>query len=160
MKTLALCAALLAASPLALADPLISSVEDQPLSELWVNPGFATYHFQRDRNLNGKNPGLGLEYRWSTQLAATAGRFKNSDWEHSNYVGVYYQPWQIGPVRLGVVGGAFNGYPHFRNGGWFPSVLPVASAEWGRLGLMTTIVPGWGERLHGGISVQLRLKLN
>src|SRR6476620_2672042 len=70
--------------------------------ELWVDTGFATYHFQSDKDLNGRNPGIGVEYRFSDSSALTAGRFFNSDRQHSRYVGMFYQPWSYKGVKLGV----------------------------------------------------------
>ena len=37
-------------------------VDSKPLSEFWVNPGFYSYHFNKDANLNDYNLGLGGEY--------------------------------------------------------------------------------------------------
>jgi hypothetical protein len=128
-------------------------------SELWLDTGFATYHFQSDKNLNGRNPGIGVEYRFSEAAALTAGRFYNSDRAHSSYAGVYYQPWTVGPVRLGAVVGGFNGYPKMREGGWFLALIPAASFEYKRVGVNVAVVPTYKERLHGGISVQLKFKL-
>ena len=136
-----------------------TSIEHQPLSELWVNPGFYSYHFQRDRDLDDTNPGLGVEYRFSTVASVTAGRFHNSDRQMSNYAGVYYQPWSIGPVRLGAVVGAFNGYPKMHDGGWFLAAIPVVSVEYQRVGVNFAIVPTYKERLHGAFSVQLKFKI-
>ncbi|HZV54886.1 MAG TPA: hypothetical protein VFF82_08100, partial [Rhodocyclaceae bacterium] len=101
------------------AGDLFTMVEPKPLGELWLNPGFYSYHFQRDKNLNGNNYGLGAEYRYSSVSSVTAGRFYNSDRYYSNYAGIYYQPFAIGPVRLGAVVGGFNGYPKMRDRGWF-----------------------------------------
>ena len=77
-------------------------------NDAWLNTGFATYHFQSDKNLNGKNPGLGAEYRINEESAVTLGRFYNSDRQHSNYAGVYYQPWTVAGVRLGAVFGCMS----------------------------------------------------
>jgi hypothetical protein len=77
----------------------------------------------------------------------------------SNYAGVYYQPWAIGPVRLGAVIGGFNGYPKMRDGGWFLAAIPVVSVEYQRVGVNFAIVPTYKERLHGALSVQLKFKL-
>ena len=156
-RRIAVLLACLAASNAALADSGL--VEPQPLSQVWVNAGFATAHFDRDRDLNGNNRGLGLEYRFSTVWSATAGRFYNSDRTYSNYAGAYYQPWHVGPVRLGAVVGAFDGYPNFRDGGWFPALLPAASVEYKRIGLNVAFIPSYKDRLYGGISLQLKLKL-
>jgi hypothetical protein len=151
MKKFAMIATLCAASACAHADEL---------NEVWVNPGFVTAHFDSDKNLSGKNLGLGAEYRWSTEMSATVGRFRNSDREMSNYAGVYYQPWKVGPVKLGAVVAAFDGYPKMRNGGWFPALIPVATIEGERLGLNVGFIPSYKDRLYGGISLQLKLKVN
>jgi len=158
MNKLLIGATFAALSVPALADTF-SVIENQPLSELWVNPGFYSYHFQRDKGFDDTNPGFGAEYRFSTVASVTAGRFHNSDRQMSNYAGVYYQPWAIGPVRLGAVIGGFNGYPKMRDGGWFLAAIPVVSVEYQRVGVNFAIVPTYKERLHGALSVQLKFKL-
>lgn len=158
MKKLLLGATFAALSFPALADTF-ATIEHQPLSELWINPGFYSYHFQRDKGFDDTNPGIGAEYRFSTVASVTAGRFHNSDRQMSNYAGIYYQPWSIGPVRLGAVIGGFDGYPKMRNGGWFLAAIPVLSVEYQRVGVNFAIVPTYKERLHGAFSVQLKFKL-
>jgi hypothetical protein len=135
------------------------TIDNQPLNELWVNGGFYSRHFQRDKGLDDTNPGWGAEYRFSTVASLTAGRFHNSDRAMSNYAGVYYQPWSIGPFRLGAVVGGFDGYPKMRDGGWFLAAIPVVSVEYQRVGVNFAIVPTYKERLHGAFTVQLKLKL-
>jgi hypothetical protein len=154
---LALAAVLLA--PLAHADDLITWLDAAPKRELWVDSGFATYHFDRDKNLNGGNRGLGLEYRFSGTMSATAGRFVNSDRAYSNYAGVIWQPLAIGKVTIGAAIAAFNGYPRMRDGGWFPAAIPTLTYEYKRVGVNVGIIPSYKDRLYGGISVQLKLKL-
>ncbi|WP_374580768.1 hypothetical protein [Pseudoduganella sp.] len=158
MKKLLLGATFAALSFPALADTF-TTIENKPLSELWVNPGFYSYHFQRDKGFDDTNPGFGAEYRFSTVASVTAGRFHNSDRQMSNYAGLYYQPWSVGPVRLGAVVGAFDGYPKMRNGGWFLAAIPVVSVQYQRVGVNFAIVPTYKERLHGAFSVQLKFKL-
>jgi len=128
-------------------------------SQLWLATGFATYHFQSDKDLNGRNPGVGVEYRLSEASALTAGRFFNSDRQHSRYAGMYYQPLEWHGVRFGGVVGGFDGYPKMRNGGWFLAAIPTATFEYQRVGINVAVVPTYKERLHGGISVQLKFKL-
>ncbi len=140
-------------------DDLFTAIESKPLNELWLNPGFFSYHFQRDKGLNGSNPGLGAEYRFSTVASLTAGRFYNSDRAYSNYAGIFYQPWALGPIRVGAVIGGFNGYPKMRDGGWFLAAIPTLSYEEGRFGLNVAIVPSYKDRLYGAISFQLKFKL-
>lgn len=138
---------------------LFDIIDVAPLSETWLNVGFYSYHFQRDKGLNDRNPGLGIEYRYSTVASLTAGRFYNSDREYSNYAGVYYQPIAIGPVRLGAVVGGFNGYPKMRDGGWFLAAIPVASVEYQRVGVNMAFVPTYKDRLYGALTFQLKLKI-
>lgn len=158
MKYAMLGAVLLLAQAGAHANPF-GVIESQPRSELWVNPGFYSYHFDRDEGLDDTNPGIGAEYRFSTVASATAGRFRNSDRAISNYAGIYYQPFSLGPFRLGAVVGAFDGYPKHRDGGWFPALIPVVSVEYQRVGLNFAIVPSYKDRLHGALTIQLKFKL-
>lgn len=125
-------------------------------NQLWLNPGMASYHFQKGYN-NG-NWGLGAEYRFANVASLTAGRFYNSDRAYSNYAGVYWQPIGIGPLNFGLVAGGFNGYPQTNNGGWFVAALPAITYEGKWLGGNLFIIPTVGDRVHGALSLQLKLK--
>jgi hypothetical protein len=151
--------ALAALGPLAHAQDLFTPTDNGHIREIWLDSGFATWHFDRDKDLNGRNGGLGAEYRWRGDLAATAGRFYNSDRQYSNYAGLIWQPVALGPVRLGAVVAGFSGYPHMRDGGWFPALIPVATIEYKRVGVNIGFVPTYKDRLYGGVSVQLKFKL-
>ena len=140
-------------------DSLLKITDNKPLDEVWLNAGFYSYHFQRDKGLNDGNSGFGAEYRFSAVSSLTAGRFRNSERKYSNYAGIYYQPIMIGPVRLGAVIGGFNGYPKAVNGGWFLAAIPAASVEYQRLGVNLTIVPSYKDRLYGAVSIQFKLKI-
>lgn len=159
-KTMTLALALMfGASASAFAQDVAPETASTKRNELWLATGFATYHFQSDKDLNGRNPGVGVEYRFDEAMAVTAGRFFNSDRQHSKYAGLYYQPWNYGGVKLGAVVGAFDGYPHMRNGGWFPALIPAATWEYGRVGANVAVIPTYKNRLHGGISLQLKVRL-
>ena len=132
---------------------------DFDTSRLWLNAGFYSAHFDTGKGLRNANPGLGFEYKLDDTWSATAGRFINSDNAHSSYVGAYYQPWSVSGIQLGVVGGAFNGYPKAFSGGWFPAVLPVATWEGSRFGLNLALVPPLKDRLYGALSFQLKVRL-
>ena len=151
---------LCAMAPLAHADELFGTIDAGPRSEFWIDSGFLTAHFNRGQDLNGENHGLGAEYRFAGTMSAAAGRFYNSDRAWSNYAGVIWQPVAIGPVRLGAAIAAFNGYPHMRGGGWFPALVPTLTYDWQRVGVNVGVVPSYKDRLYGGISVQLKLKLS
>ena len=77
----------------------------------------------------------------------------------SSYAGVIWQPYAIGPLRLGATLAAFNGYPRVRDGRWFPAVIPTLTLEYQRVGVNIGIIPTIGDRLYGGVSVQLKLKI-
>ena len=125
---------------------------------LWVNAGFYSAHFDADKGLRNANQGLGFEYKLDESWRVTAGRFVNSNNANSNYVGAYYQPWHLGPMKLGVVGGVFNGYPKAFNGGWFPALIPTATLESGHWGLNVALVPPYKDRLYGALSFQLKFR--
>jgi len=128
-------------------------------SELWLNLGMYSYHYDKSQSFNNNNVGFGAEYRFSSVASVTVGGFKNSDSTHSNYAGIYWQPISIGPINLGLVGGGFNGYSSTNNSGWFPAVFPAATIEWERIGANIFFIPTVGDRVHGAISLQLKLKV-
>jgi hypothetical protein len=142
------------------ADDLFTKIDADPKSEFWLDSGFATYHFDRDKHLNGGNRGLGFEYRFSGSMALAGGRFVNSDRYYSNYAGVIWQPFALGPVRLGAAVAAFDGYPKMRDRGWFPAVIPTFTYEYRRVGVNVGVIPTYKDRLYGGISVQLKFRLH
>jgi hypothetical protein len=140
-------------------ESVVRLVEPKSESQVWVNAGMVSYHFQQEKNFNNGNWGGGVEYRFNSVASLTAGRFYNSDRAYSNYAGVYYQPLAIGPIKVGAVIGGFNGYQSTNNGGWFPAVLPALSWEGDWVGANVFIIPTVGDRVHGAISLQLKLKV-
>jgi hypothetical protein len=58
-----------------------------------------------------------------------------------------------------VVGGGFNGYASTNNGGWFPAIFPAATIEGKWVGANMFFIPTVGDRVHGAISLQLKLKV-
>ncbi len=136
-----------------------SIIETKPLNEIWLNPGFYSYHFDIGNNLNNNNLGLGAEYRYSTVSSVTAGRFHNSDRQISSYAAWYWQPLALGSVRVGALLGAIDGYPRAFNGGWFPLAIPVASYEYKNVGINLTLVPTIKDTVYGSLTLQLKLKM-
>ena len=126
-------------------------------NQLWINPGMISYHFQQ--GYNNDNWGGGAEYRFANVASVTAGRFYNSDRAYSNYAGVYWQPIGVGPFNIGLVAGGFNGYPQTNNGGWFAAALPAITYEGKWVGGNLFIIPTMGDRVHGALSLQLKLKI-
>jgi hypothetical protein len=136
----------------------IQIVEPESRSQLWINAGMLSHHFQQDKNFNNGNWGAGLEYRFNTVASVTAGRFYNSDRTYSNYLGAYYQPIAVGSVKIGAVIGGFNGYPQTNHSGWFAAILPALTWEGDLVGANLFIIPTVGDRVHGAISLQIKLK--
>jgi hypothetical protein len=137
----------------------ISMVEPKPVSELWLNLGEYSYHFDRDKGLNNWNLGLGGEYRYSTVSSIMIGGFNNSDRYTSHYVAWHWQPLGWGPVRFGVVAGAIDGYPNMLDGGWFLAIIPTVGIEYKNIGANLFLVPSYQNRLYGAISLQLKFRV-
>ncbi|MDD2915203.1 MAG: hypothetical protein PHP70_07785 [Gallionella sp.] len=134
-------------------------VESTPISEIWINAGFYSYHFQKDKGFNNQNWGLGGEYRYSTANSIVVGSSHNSVRRTSHYVGWHWHPLALGPVHFGVVAGGVNGYPGANNGGWFPIVLPAASFEYKSVGANLIVIPYVKDVAYGALSLQIKVKL-
>jgi hypothetical protein len=151
------CAALIAA------DGLAQEESDRRPVQLWLNPGSFSYHFDRDKDLRGKNFGAGAELVFAEDHALAAGTFNNSNGKQSHYGAYYWRPlhWQPAGINVhaGVAVGAFDGYPNYHNGGWFPAALPVLSLEGGIVGANIFFVPTIKNRTDGAIAVQIKLRV-
>ncbi len=134
-------------------------VESKPISELWLNAGFYSYHFQKDKGLNNSNFGLGGEYRYSTVNSVALGEFYNSVRQTTHYAGWYWQPLGLGPVRFGAAVGAMDGYPKMQNSGWFFAVVPTASIEYKNIGASVMYIPSYKDKIYGVIALQLKLRV-
>lgn len=137
----------------------IQTIDFKPLDEVWLNAGFYSYHFERDKDLDDNGYGPGVEYRYSSTHSVTAGRFRNSDRQASRYAAWLFQPYRWENVRLGLLFGVIDGYPKVADGDWFPLVLPVASFEYKAVGFNFTAVPTYRDMLHGSLSLQLKFKI-
>ena len=140
-------------------DSLVEIINPISKNELWINPGFTSYHFDQSKDFNALNYGIGGEYRFSSVASVTAGTFRNSNYHPSTYIGAYWQPIALGPIQMGFVGGIFNGYTTTNNGGWFPAVLPALTMEGDWVGLNLIVIPTIPNRVSGSLSIQLKLKV-
>lgn len=97
------------------------------------------------------------------QHVASAGTFMNSNDERSRYVAYSWRPLHRRPggldVRLGIIAAALDGYPNYRDGGWFLAPLPLLAVEGKWLGANLSVVPTIPDRLEGAIAVQLKLRV-
>ena len=139
---------------------LFHLTESAPLNEVWLNPGFYSWHFDHEVDLDGNNYGFGAEYRYSTTQSLMAGRYHNSDRAMSSYAVWLWQPFQAGELRLGALAGVIDGYRRANGGNWFPMLIPVASFEYGKVGINFTVVPTIPDTVYGSFTIQLKLKVN
>ncbi len=146
MKKLLLALTILAAAPAALAD-------------IWINPGFYSHHFDKEKNLNNNNHGFGVEASINNTYSLTAGVFENSDRETSHYLGAYIMPFQRGSFKAGAAVGVFDGYPQMREGGWFPAVVPTVAIEGRRFGLNVFVIPKIGDKVSSALSLQVKYNI-
>jgi hypothetical protein len=140
------------------AESLVTTINPAPVSELWLNPGMYTYHFQTSKHFNNSDFGFGFEYRYSTTSSFTAGVFDNSERQTSHYVGWYWQPVRVGKLQLGAGFGGVNGYPSLHNRGWFPAILPTATIEFGKVGMNVLFIPIFNHGFYGALSFQLKIR--
>jgi len=131
--------------------------------QVWLNPGFYSYHFDRDPDYREDNTGFGVEVLITDDHALMGGSFINSDGERSHY-GLYaWRPlhWQVSTVRFsaGIAVAAIDGYTSYRNGNWFVAPLPLLAVEWRRLGVNLTYVPHVHDSLHSAIAIQVKLRV-
>ena len=131
--------------------------------QVWLNAGTLSYHFDRSEDFREDNIGFGAGVWLAERHAAMAGTFINSDGARSHYAAYQWRPlrWHAGDVWFGagLTVGGFDGYPRYRDGAWFPAVLPALSIEWGRIGANLYIVPTIPDRLDGALSLQLKLRV-
>ena len=137
--------------------------EVQPSLQVWLNPGFLSWHFERDQNLRGDNWGVGVEVVLTPDHAVMAGTFINSDDEQSRYATyqwrpLHWQPYDIN-VRAGVALGVVDGYPHYNNGGWFIGLFPLLAVEGKHVGANFSIVPTINNRTQGAVVFQIKFRV-
>jgi hypothetical protein len=146
MKRFLLALAVVASVPVAWAD-------------VWINPGFYSYHFDTSKDLNNNNHGFGVEVSLTDTYSLTAGVFENSNRATSHYLGAYVMPFKVGAIRAGAAVGVFDGYPNMRQGGWFPALVPTMAIEGQRLGLNISYTPKIGDKLNSALSFQVKYNL-
>ena len=131
--------------------------------QIWLNPGLYSHHFKRNAGYRENNIGIGAEVLLTDDHALMAGSFINSDRQRSRY-GLYeWRPlhWRVSGVKLsaGIAAAAFDGYPRYRDGGWFAAALPLLAVEGERIGINLALIPSIPNRLSGALAIQLKLRV-
>lgn len=131
--------------------------------QVWINPGIYAYHFDKDKDLRNNNFGFGAEVMLTNEHVLSAGSIVNSNDARTYYGGYEWRPlhWKYSGVDVGagILIGAFDGYPNYRDGGWFVAPLPMLSIEGRRLGANITIIPTYKDRFDGAIAIQVKLRV-
>ena len=138
-----------------------SAADIEPPRQVWLNPGFFSWHFDRSENFREDNWGVGAEVVLAPDHAVMAGTFINSDRERSRYAAYQWRPlhWQTYGINVsaGIALGVFDGYQKMNNGGWFIGLLPLLAVEGKRVGANFSIVPTIKDRVQGAVVVQIKL---
>jgi len=131
--------------------------------QVWLNPGIYSQHFDTSKHLRNNNIGFGAEVALTRDHLLMAGSFINSNRARTHYAAYQWRPlhWQFAglDVGAGIAVGAFDGYPNYRNGGWFVAPLPLLSIEGRRLGANIALIPTIANRFDGAVAVQLKLRV-
>lgn len=137
--------------------------ETRTFPQVWINPGFFSYHFDRSKDFREDNWGVGAEVVIVPEHAVMAGTFINSDGEHSRYAAYQWRPLRWRPygidVSAGIALGAFDGYPKVNDGGWFAAPLPLLAVEGRYLGMNFTVVPTIKDKVNGAFIIQIKLRV-
>ena len=136
--------------------------EDAKL-QVWLNPGIYSQHFDSSKGLRNSNIGFGAEVKVAADHRVMAGTFINSNNQRSRYGAYEWLPlhwqWKGLQIGTGVVVGAFDGYPNYRNGGWFVAPVPVLAIEGESMGVNLTLIPTVANRFDGALALQFKLRV-
>lgn len=128
-------------------------------SELWVNVGGFSTHFNSNKNYNESNAGFGVEYRTSPSVSFMAGSYYNSVRKTTTYAAVNWQPYGVAQWKLGVAAGVMDGYPGVQRGGTFFAALPMVSYEGKLFGVNLGLIPDMA-KVNGALIAQFKIRLN
>jgi len=161
LKAYALLVTLALTVPATFAESATATMDLEPpsTSQLWLNVGGFSRHFDRNRGFNEHNFGLGIEYRTSPSLSYMAGSYYNSVRKNTTYAAVNWQPWSVGSLKVGAAIGLMNGYPAMNSGGHFFAALPMASYEGRRFGVNLGLIPSI-KNIDGAVILQFKVRIN
>ncbi len=131
--------------------------------QVWLNPGLYSIHFKRDGGFRENNIGIGAEVLLTDDHTLMAGSFINSDRQRSAYGLYQWRPlhWEVFSTKVsaGIAAGAFDGYPKYKDGGWFAAALPLLSVEGKRFGVNFALIPTIPKRMSGAVAIQVKLRV-
>lgn len=128
-------------------------------SSLWVNTGGFSKHFD-DNGRNETNLGLGVEYRLRDDVSVMTGFHTNSLNLRTRYAAVNYQPFEIGPFKIGASIGVMDGYPLKNEGKMFFAALPMVTYEGKFVGVNLGVIPNIpSQHVEGAFVAQIKFKM-
>ena len=131
--------------------------------QVWINPGIYSHHFNTNKGLRNNNVGFGAEVMLSNEHVLMGGSFINSNRDRTHFAGYEWRPlhWHYSGVDVGagIMLGAFDGYPNYRQGAWFVAPLPMLSVEGKRLGANFGLIPTIKDRFDGALAIQVKLRV-
>jgi len=128
-----------------LTTPLVALIAN---AQTYAVATITSWHFDRDKNYNESNFGLGIEQRLNQEWSISAGYFRNSFDRHTNYAFVGYTPVEVMGWRTGIVAGGVTGYED----GISPWFTGVATRDFGSIGINIVIATS-------AIALQVKLRL-
>ena len=155
-------AALLACS-LVFSGNALGEDDQRGMPQIWLNPGIYSQHFDSGKGLRNNNVGFGAEALLARDHLLMAGSFINSNNARTRFGAYQWRPlhWRFSGFEIGagIALGAFDGYPNYRDGGWFVAPLPVLAIEGTRLGVNLSFIPTVKNRFDGALAVQVKLRV-
>ncbi len=146
--------------------PVGAQAEDAPQkfsARVWISPLIYSLHFDSSKDLRNDNWGPSVEVALAPDHALVVGTYINSNDARTHYGAYEWRPlhWQVAGLELGlgVAIGAFDGYPNYRDGGWFVAPLPVLAVEGRYFGVNLSVIPTIRDRLDGALAVQFKLRV-
>lgn len=131
--------------------------------QVWLNPGIYSQHFDSGKRLRNNNIGFGAEVMLTDDHVLMAGSFINSNRARTKFAAYEWRPlhWKLygANVGAGIVLGAFDGYPNYRDGAWFVAPLPMLSIEGRTFGVNLSLIPTVANRFDGALAVQVKLRV-
>ena len=113
--------------------------------------------------MRNNNIGFGVEAVLKPDHVLMAGTFINSNDARTHFAGYEWRPlhWKYSAVDIsaGIVVGAFDGYPNYRNGAWFVAPLPMLSIEGKTFGVNLALIPTYANRMDGALAIQVKLRV-
>jgi len=140
-----------------------ATAQEESWPQVWINPGIYSQHFDSSKGLRNNNIGFGVEASLARDHVVMAGSYINSNRARTHFAGYEWRPlhWRVSglDVGAGVVLGAWDGYPNYRNGAWFVAPLPMLSIEGRKLGANIALIPTVANRFDGALAVQIKLRV-